>query len=35
VQDNHFGDIVIEQRVPEKSDVDTLEAALVVEGELL
>jgi segregation and condensation protein A len=35
VQDNHFSDIIVEHRDPEKSDVDAPEAALMVEGELL
>ncbi len=35
VQDDHFGNIVVNQREPEKSEVDTPEEALVVEGELL
>jgi segregation and condensation protein A len=35
VQDDHFGDIVVEPREPEKSEIEADEEALVVEGELL
>ncbi|HEY5621123.1 MAG TPA: segregation/condensation protein A [Pontiella sp.] len=35
VQDSHFGDIVVEPREPEKTDMDESEEALAVEGELL
>jgi segregation and condensation protein A len=35
VQDDHFGDIVVEPRVPDKSEIEADEEALVVEGELL
>jgi segregation and condensation protein A len=35
VQDAHCGDIVVEPREPEKTDIDASEEALVVEGELL
>ncbi|MEA2067780.1 MAG: segregation/condensation protein A, partial [Verrucomicrobiota bacterium] len=35
VQDNHFGDIVVEPREPEELKVDEPEEPLAVEGELL
>ncbi|MBT8046646.1 MAG: segregation/condensation protein A [Pontiella sp.] len=35
VQDDHFGEIVVEPREPEKTEIESPEEALVVEGELL
>ena len=35
VQDDHFGNIVVEHREPEKNEIEAPEEALVVEGELL
>ena len=35
VQDDHFGNIVVDQREPEKNGIEKPEEALVVEGELL
>ena len=35
VQDDQFGDIVVEAREPEKNEIEAPEEALVVKGELL
>jgi len=35
VQDDHFGNIVVESREPEKTDIDAPEEELVIDGELL